>query len=129
VRIELANAEGLLKPGLYGSVILATQTDGDTVLAIPDSAVIDSGVRQVVLLQKDGGTFEPRTVKLGRQADGYYEVMEGLMSGDVVVTRANFLIDAESNLKSALDSFSKEAVTDVQAPAEAAPEQHQHEGH
>ncbi|PPD48102.1 MAG: efflux transporter periplasmic adaptor subunit [Methylobacter sp.] len=129
VRIELANAEGLLKPGLYGSVILATQTDGDTVLAIPDSAVIDSGVRQVVLLQKDGGTFEPRTVKLGRQADGYYEVMEGLMSGDVVVTHANFLIDAESNLKSALDSFSKEAVTDVQAPAEAAPEQHQHEGH
>jgi Cu(I)/Ag(I) efflux system membrane fusion protein len=129
VRVELPNTEGLLKPGLYGSVTLATQEGREKRLAIPDSAVIDSGTRQVVLVQKDEGTFEPRTVKLGRKADGYYEVLDGLKADDVVVTRANFLIDAESNLKSALDSFSKEAVTDVQAPAEAAPEQHQHEGH
>ncbi|MDD2722857.1 MAG: efflux RND transporter periplasmic adaptor subunit [Methylovulum sp.] len=129
VRVELANTDGLLKPGLYGSVTLATQTGSDARLAIPDSAVIDSGIRQVVLLQKGEGSFEPRTVKLGQKADGYYEVLEGLATGDEVVTRALFLIDAESNLKSALDSFSKEAVTDVQAPAEAAPEQHQHEGH
>lgn len=107
VRIELPNAEGLLKPGLYGSATLTTQQEKAACLAIPDSAVIDSGTRQVVLVQKDEGLFEPHTVKLGRQADGYYEVLEGLEAGDKVVTRALFLIDAESNLKSALQGFSR----------------------
>ena len=106
VRVELPNVEGLLKPGLYGSVTLAALANKETRLAVPDSAVIDSGVRQVVLVQKAEGRFEPRRVKLGRQADGYWEVLEGLDAGDEVVTRANFLIDAESNLKSALDGFS-----------------------
>ncbi len=105
VRVELPNGEGLLKPGLYGSVTLATQAERDTRLAVPDSAVIDSGTRKIVLLQRNEGRFEPRAVKLGLQADGYYEVLEGLEAGDEVVTRANFLIDAESNLKSALDGF------------------------
>lgn len=106
VRVELPNDEGLLKPGLYGSATLTTQQEKDACLAIPDSAVIDSGTRQVVLVQKGEGLFEPHTVKLGRQADGYYEVLEGLEAGDKVVTRALFLIDAESNLKSALQGFS-----------------------
>jgi len=127
VRVELANTEGLLKPGLYGSVTLAIQAEGDTRLAIPDSAVIDSGVRQVVLLQKDEGHFEPRAVKLGQKADGYYEVLEGLVAGDVLVTRANFLIDAESNLKSALDGFDNHNAAAAQATPEVPP-QHQHEG-
>jgi len=105
VRIELPNGEGLLKPGLYGSVTLAALEDKDARLAVPDSAVIDSGARQVVLVQRSEGRFEPHVVKLGQQADGYYEVLEGLDAGDEVVTRANFLIDAESNLKSALGSF------------------------
>ncbi|NOU21800.1 MAG: efflux RND transporter periplasmic adaptor subunit, partial [Methyloglobulus sp.] len=105
VRIELPNGDGLLKPGLYGSAMLVTQGDKDAHLAAPDSAVIDSGTRQIVLLQRGQGQFEPRTVKLGLQADGYREVLGGLEAGDEVVTRANFLIDAESNLKSALDSF------------------------
>lgn len=105
LRVELSNTEGLLKPGLYGSVTLATQADKDAHLAVPDSAVIDSGARQIVLLQRGEGRFEPRAVKLGRQADGYREVLAGLAAGDEVVIRANFLIDAESNLKSALSSF------------------------
>ena len=121
VRIELPNAEGLLKPGLYGSVVLATQGDKDTRMAIPDSAVIDSGMRQVVLLQRSAGQFEPRTVKLGLQADGYREVLEGLEAGDEVVTRANFLIDAESNLKSALDSFDSPGADAGQATPKATP--------
>ncbi len=108
VRIELPNGEGLLKPGLYGSVTLAAQEGGD-VLTVPDSAVIDSGERKVVLLQRGEGRFEPRVVKLGRQADGYREILEGLEAGDVVVTRANFLIDAESNLKSALSGLDSPA--------------------
>jgi Cu(I)/Ag(I) efflux system membrane fusion protein len=106
VRVELPNSEGLLKPGLYGSVTLAIKEDKDARLAVPDSAVIDSGARQVVLVQRGDGRFEPHTVKLGLQADGYREVLEGLESGDEIVTRANFLIDAESNLKSALGGFS-----------------------
>ncbi|NOT11804.1 MAG: efflux RND transporter periplasmic adaptor subunit [Methylococcaceae bacterium] len=105
VRIELPNAEGLLKPGLFGGVTLATQEENNARLAIPDSAVIDSGTRQIVLLQLSEGRFEPRSVKLGRKVDGYYEVLEGLDDGDEVVIHANFLIDAESNLKSALDGF------------------------
>ncbi len=105
VRVELPNTEGLLKPGLYGSVTLAVLDDKDVRLAVPDSAVIDSGARQVVLVQKAEGRFEPHVVKLGLQADGYWEVLAGLDEGDEVVTRANFLIDAESNLKSALDGL------------------------
>jgi Cu(I)/Ag(I) efflux system membrane fusion protein len=117
VRIELPNTEGLLKPGLYGSVMLAMQADKDA-LAVPDSAVIDSGARQIVLLQRGAGQFEPRTVKLGRQTDGYREVLEGLEAGDQVVTRANFLIDAESNLKSALDGFNHQGADAGQATHE-----------
>ena len=109
VRIELPNSDGLLKPGLYGSVTLATEGNNVSRLSVPDSAVIDSGNRQIVLLKRGEGQFEPRTVKLGLQADGYREIMSGLMEGDEVVTRANFLIDAESNLKSALDSFKSAA--------------------
>ncbi|HEY8097345.1 MAG TPA: efflux RND transporter periplasmic adaptor subunit [Methylobacter sp.] len=105
VRVGLSNAEGLLKPGLYGSVTLAASTDKDARLAVPDSAVIDSGARQIVLVQKAEGRFEPHAVKLGLQADGYWEVLKGLNAGDEVVTRANFLIDAESNLKSALEGL------------------------
>ncbi len=105
VRIELQNDQGLLKPGLFGGVTLKTEEEKDSRLAIPDSAVIDSGTRQMVLLQLDEGRFEPRPVKLGRQVDGNYEVLEGLYEGDEVVIHANFLIDAESNLKSALDGM------------------------
>ena len=105
VRVELANAEGLLKPGLYGSLILTASAAQKTQVAVPDSAVIDTGKRQIVLLSRGEGRFEPRTVKLGGMADGYYAVLEGLAVGDEVVTHANFLIDAESNLKAALEGM------------------------
>ncbi|CAA9889823.1 putative membrane fusion protein SilB [Candidatus Methylobacter favarea] len=121
VRIELPNDKGLLKPGLYGSVALAAPAEKDARLAVPDSAVIDSGTRRIVLLQRSEGRFEPHAVKLGRQADGYREVLEGLEAGDEVVTRANFLIDAESNLKSALDSFGGYDADASQAVPEAQP--------
>lgn len=105
VRVELPNTAGLLKPGFYGSVLLTMQEDNKPRLVVPDSAVIDSGTRQIVLVEIGEGQFEPRTVKLGRQTDGYFEVLKGLETGEKVVTRANFLIDAESNFKSALDTF------------------------
>jgi Cu(I)/Ag(I) efflux system membrane fusion protein len=109
VRIELANPRGLLKPAMYGTVDLAAGHARGKALAIPDSAVLDSGERQTVLVQRGDGVFEPRNVKLGMRADGYVEVREGVAPGEQVVVRANFLIDAESNLKAALQSFSAPA--------------------
>jgi Cu(I)/Ag(I) efflux system membrane fusion protein len=69
--------------------------------------VIDSGTRQVVLVSKGEGRFEPRPVKLGARGDGYVEILEGVRKGEDVVTSATFLIDAESNLKAALQSFTQ----------------------
>ncbi len=105
VRIELANPGGLLKPAMYTSVELAAGRSRAKVLAVPDSAVLDSGTRQIVLVQRGEGAFEPRPVKLGMYADGYVEVLEGIKAGDNVVVSANFLIDSESNLKAALSTF------------------------
>jgi membrane fusion protein, copper/silver efflux system len=77
-------------------------------LTVPVSAVIDSGSRQVVLVDKGEGRFEPRAVKLGLRGDGFIEILDGVKQGENVVVSANFLIDAESNLKAALAGFTAE---------------------
>jgi Cu(I)/Ag(I) efflux system membrane fusion protein len=105
IRVELPNPEALLRPDMYADVEIATGS-GSPVLTVSSSAVIDSGERQLVLLDKGDGRFEPRTVKLGRRGDGRVEIMEGLTADDKVVVSANFLIDAESNLKAALQGLS-----------------------
>ncbi len=104
VRIELANAEGLLIPGMFASVDIAAPA-GEAVLTVPDSALIDSGARQVVLVARGEGLFEPRAVTVGRRANNLVEIATGLKEGETVVTSATFLIDAESNLRSALQGF------------------------
>ena len=91
---------------MYADVEIATGRRSP-VLTVSDSAVIDSGARQVVLLDKGEGRFEPRAVKLGRRGDGCVEITEGLAEGDKVVVSANFLIDAESNLKAALQGLDR----------------------
>ncbi|SDX02384.1 efflux RND transporter periplasmic adaptor subunit [Nitrosomonas communis] len=106
VRIELPNADELLKPAMYAHVEFASFHSKEKVLTVPDSAVLDTGTRKLVLVDLGKGRFEPRTVKLGMHADGYAEVLGGLEAGEVVVVKANFLIDAESNLKAALSDFS-----------------------
>jgi Cu(I)/Ag(I) efflux system membrane fusion protein len=107
VRIELPNTDGKIKTGMYADVVFQAD-DGDApALAVPDSAVIDSGTRQVVLVAKGEGRFEPREVKLGRRGEGYTEITSGLQLGEEVVTSATFLIDSESNLKAALQAFSQ----------------------
>jgi Cu(I)/Ag(I) efflux system membrane fusion protein len=108
VRIELPNPDGLLKPGMYADVVFNVGGD-EAVIAVPNSAVIDSGTRRVVLVAKGEGRFEPRVVKLGRRGGGFVEVLEGLNADEEVVTSATFLIDAESNLKAALQTFSQGA--------------------
>ena len=76
------------------------------VLAVPESAVIDTGTRKLVILDLGEGRFEPREVKTGQRGQGAVEIREGVGEGDKVVTAANFLIDAESNLKAALKGLS-----------------------
>ena len=105
VRIVVPNADGRLKTGMYANVAINTAVGDGPVLAVPDSAVIDSGTRQAVLIERGEGTFEPREVKLGAHADGFYAVRQGLAGGERVVVSANFLIDAESNLRAALKAF------------------------
>jgi Cu(I)/Ag(I) efflux system membrane fusion protein len=108
VRIELPNPDGEMRVGMYADVVFHPNGDGAKVTAVPDSAIIDSGTRQVVLVAKGDGRFEPRAVKLGRRGEGYAEITEGIKPGEEVVTSANFLIDAESNLKAALQSFGQQ---------------------
>jgi Cu(I)/Ag(I) efflux system membrane fusion protein len=105
VRIELANHEGHLRPSLYGTVEIATPVASGPVVSVPDSAVLDTGTRQVVLVERGEGLYEPREIKIGMRAGGYIEVQSGLKEGEHVLVSANFLIDAESNLKAALQSF------------------------
>jgi Cu(I)/Ag(I) efflux system membrane fusion protein len=105
VRIIVPNPDLRLKTGMYATVALDISAADHPVVAVPDSAVIDSGTKQAVLVERGEGMFEPREVKLGAHADGYYEVREGLAAGERVVVSANFLIDAESNLKAALKAF------------------------
>jgi Cu(I)/Ag(I) efflux system membrane fusion protein len=101
VRIEVPNPDGALLPDMYADVEIATASP-EPVVAVPDDAVIDTGERQVVLLDRGGGRFEPRSVTVGARGGGYTEIRAGVAAGDTVVTAANFLIDAESNLKAAL---------------------------
>jgi Cu(I)/Ag(I) efflux system membrane fusion protein len=104
IRIELPNPDEVLRPDMYADVEIATGKD-TPVLTVSSSAVIDSGERQIVLLDKGDGRFEPREVKLGRRGGGRIEIKEGLAENDKVVVSANFLIDAESNLKAALSGI------------------------
>lgn len=104
VRIEIANPDGVLRPDTYVDVAIGTGT-ATPVVAVPDSAVIDTGPRQIVILDRGDGRFQPREVKLGAQGGGFTEIRSGIASGDRVVVAANFLIDAESNLKAALSGM------------------------
>ncbi|MBK5571239.1 efflux RND transporter periplasmic adaptor subunit [Ensifer sp. SSB1] len=109
VRVELSNAEGLLLANMYAEVQIAS---GDTalVVAVPNSAVIDTGDRQVVFVDKGEGRFEPRDVALGARGDDVTEIRKGIEAGEKIVTSANFLLDAESNLNAALSALTADEV-------------------
>jgi Cu(I)/Ag(I) efflux system membrane fusion protein len=117
VRLELENREGLLRPGMFASVEFAGGAEGATT-AVPGSAVIDDGSRQIVLLALGEGRFKPQPVKLGARGRDFVEVVEGVQAGDQVVVSANFLIDSESQLKAALANL-VDAAGDTEAPAAA----------
>ncbi len=109
VRIELPNDEGLLRPNLYATVRLGATGDAVETLAVPDSALLDTGKRQIVLVEVAEGRFQPREVKIGQRSDGWVRIDEGVAEGERVVVRANFLIDSESNLRAALGAFAPAA--------------------
>ncbi len=104
IRVELANPGQRLKPAMFAQVELAV--GGKTpVLTVPDSAVIDTGTRRLVLVQAGVGRFEPREVELGARGENFVQVIKGVSDGEQVVVAANFLIDAESNLKAVVGGF------------------------
>ena len=111
VRIELSNPGLQLKPGMFAEVELAANTNPNKVVTVPLSAVIDSGTRRIVLVQMGEGRFSPREVKLGQRSESLVEVLEGVRDGEPVVVAANFLIDAESNLKAAVSGFGHSEIT------------------
>ncbi len=115
VRIELANPGQLLKPAMFAQIELAVGSAAKT-LVVPDTAVIDSGLRRIVLVDSGAGHFEPRVVRTGARTSDHIEILEGIKEGERVVVAANFLIDAESNLKAALGSLG----APPQAPASPA---------
>ena len=106
VRIELANPKGRLKPAMFAEVDIPV-AGATQVVTVPNSAVIDSGNKQVVIVQLGEGRFDPRPVKLGQRGSDFVQVLEGIKEGESVVVSANFLIDAESNLKAALGGMQK----------------------
>lgn len=128
VRVELPNRGGRLRPAMFAQVELAAPLAKEAVLSIPVSAVIDSGTRQVALVRVADDRFQPRELKLGQRTADYVEVLEGVSEGEQVVTRANFLLDSESNLKSALGGPSHQHGTEAapEAPSKA-PEPGTHE--
>ena len=103
VRIELRNEDQQLKPGMFADVNL--RADLGTGLSVPQSAVIDSGDRKLVFIDRGEGRFEPREVQLGVRVGSTFQVLSGLADGERVVISANFLLDSESSLRSAISSM------------------------
>ncbi len=102
VRLELSNLDGHLKPGMFVDVTADLEAaDG---IAVPEDAVIDTGLRQVVFVELEPGTFEPRDVQVGLRGAGRVVILSGVGEGDRVATRANFLLDSESKLRAALQA-------------------------
>jgi Cu(I)/Ag(I) efflux system membrane fusion protein len=100
IRLQLANPRHLLRPDMWAEVEIEINL-GD-MLAVPASAVINTGERYVAFVDRDDGHLEPRDVKIGAKTDDYWQVLEGLKAGEKVVTRALFLVDSESQLKAAI---------------------------
>jgi Cu(I)/Ag(I) efflux system membrane fusion protein len=102
-RIDLPNADGRLRPGMYGTVRI--QTPGRRALTVPADAVVRTGERSLVFVDLSGGRLVARDVETGRTAGGFTEVLAGLDPGQKVVTSAQFLLESESNLSDIMRSM------------------------
>jgi Cu(I)/Ag(I) efflux system membrane fusion protein len=100
VRFELDNPGERLKPGMYTNLELKIPLG--VRLAVSKDAILESGERQIIFIHLGGGRLEWRNAKTGLRSGDWVEVLEGVQEGEHVVTSANFLIDSESQLKSAV---------------------------
>ena len=100
-RLEFTNADGGLKPGMFATAEILV--DLGEKLVVPSEAVLDSGTRQILFVDKGEGLLEPREVKVGTKGDGLWEILSGVREGEPVVVNGNFLVDSESRLKAALE--------------------------
>src|SRR5437588_6821708 len=114
VRIDTPNADFKLRPGMYVNAELAM--DMGEALTVAVSAIMPTGERNVVFVDKGEGKLEPRVVQLGAKYGDIYEVQSGLQEGERVVASANFLIDAESKVQGALREFEQEKPEEAGAP-------------
>ena len=103
VRLEFLNRGFRLKPEMYANVEI--DIDGGRKLAIPEEAVLDSGVRKLVYIDKGEGRFAPAEVKLGGRYNRYYEVLGGVSPGERIIASASFLLDSESRLSEAMGAM------------------------
>ncbi|NLH50227.1 MAG: efflux RND transporter periplasmic adaptor subunit [Myxococcales bacterium] len=102
VRFDVPNKNLILKPAMYANVELSV--DESTGITFPESAVLDTGARQVVFVETAPGRFEPREVRIGNKSAGMVQVQSGVAAGEKVVVRANFLLDSEARLKAAISA-------------------------
>ena len=109
VRMALANPDGRFKPEMYTEAVIDAAPGDGQLVTVPVDAVIDSGSSQVVIIDKGDGKFEPRQVTVGVRGDDFVEIKNGVAANENVIVSANFLIDAESNLRAALKAFTVEA--------------------
>jgi len=104
IRIEVLNTPALdLRPEMFAGVVV--QGVSDSVLAVPEEALIRSGTRTIAVVALGDGRFQPREVRIGRSAEGYVEILDGLREGDNIVVSAQFLLDSESNLRAVVEQL------------------------
>ena len=132
VRVEVPHHPGRaeLKPDMFATVTIHSPVKAE-VIAVPEQAIIHSGIRNIAVMALGGGYFEPREVKPGVASEGYVEVLEGIRAGEQIVTSSQFLIDAESNLRSAVSAMTGpegRAMPVTGAPAADAGHSTGHEG-
>jgi Cu(I)/Ag(I) efflux system membrane fusion protein len=115
VRVQLLNENHRLKPGMFATLRLFA-TAARSVLSVPRSAVLSTGERNLVFVKRADGMLEPRPVEIGVASSDRIEILRGLAGGDTVVTSATFLVDAESNLGTALGGMGNMPGMDIAAP-------------
>ena len=120
VRVAMPNADLALKPGMYATIRISGQAR-QNILSVPRSAVLVTGQRVLVFVQGADGMLTPREVELGGSTDERVEILRGVVAGETVVSSATFLVDAESNLGSALGAMANMPGMEVRSAAPTKP--------
>lgn len=129
-RVEIPNPKSNLKPGMFVTAGVRLELASDAV-TLPREAVLDSGRRRIAFIASEGGHFDPRELKVGREtSDGTVEILEGVSPGEQVVVNGQFLLDAESRLREAIQRFREaKSSTTPATPNDSSNESHDHSGH